>query len=339
MAPGLRLMALTGAIVTGVWLAACAPRLQGLGPAAYNGGVKPAITQDGFLTPDGRLLGLTIWEAPEPRAIVVALHGMNDYARSFALPAQWWAENAGLTTYAYDQRGFGRSPERGIWPGHELLKADLDLFVQMIRIRHPGLPVYVLGDSMGGAVAIAAAAHYDLKVEGMILVAPALWGWSTLPFGHRALLWLSAHLLPGMKLTGKGLDIWPTDNMDVLREMSADPLVIKGTRTDAIYGVVELMEHAYESVPRVGLPGLLAYGEKDQIIPRKPVEKAATRFCAPLRIAIYPDGYHLLLRDLQAETVWRDVAAWIGDGNGALPSGAERKGKENGKGCRRKEQS
>ncbi|MFP4002675.1 MAG: lysophospholipase [Alphaproteobacteria bacterium] len=320
--------------------AACAPRVQELGPAAFKGGVKPRITESGFITPDGRTLGLTVWKAPEPRAIIVALHGMNDYARAFALPAAWWAEHAGITTYAYDQRGFGRSPGRGIWPGHELLKADLDLFIQLVRIRHPGLPVYVLGDSMGGAVAIATAAQYRPEVEGMILVAPALWGWSTLPFGHRALLWLSAHLFPGMEVTGSGLDILPSDNIEELRRMSKDPLVIKGTRTDAVYGIVELMEHAYKSVPEVGLPGLLAYGEKDQIIPKKPVQHAITRFCAPLKVAIYPDGYHLLLRDLQAETVWRDVAAWIGNGgDGGLPSGAEKPKKAKAAVCAKRDGS
>ncbi len=276
-----------------------------------------------------------MWKAPKPRAIVIALHGMNDYAGAFALPAAWWAKNADLTTYAYDQRGFGRSPERGIWPGHELLKADLDLFIQLVRIRHPNLPVYVLGDSMGGAVAIATAAQYRPKVQGMILVAPAVWGWSTLPFGHRALLWLSAHFFPGMKLTGKGLKILPTDNLEELRRMSRDPLVIKGTRTDAIYGIVELMEHAYRSVPEVSLNALLAYGKKDQIIPKKPVQRAIRRYCAPLKVAIYPDGYHLLLRDLQAEKVWRDVAAWITDVNGDLPSGAEKPKKASAAVCRR----
>lgn len=332
----LRIAAILAVAWAAAWAAACAPKVQGLGPAAFHGSVRPHLTENAFVTPDGRRLGLTVWQAPEPRAIIVALHGMNDYARSFALPAEWWAEKAGLTTYAYDQRGFGRSPKTGIWPDQELMKADLDLFVQLMRIRHPGLPVYVLGDSMGGAVAIAAAARYDLDVEGMILVAPALWGWSTLPFTHRVALWLGAHLFPGMVLTGEGLDIWPTDNMDVLREMSKDPLVIKGTRIDAIYGVVELMEHAYESVPKVGLPGLLAYGEKDQIIPREPVEKAITRFCAPLKVAIYKDGWHLLLRDLQAEIVWRDVAAWVGNGNSDLPSGAERPPEERAAVCRKK---
>jgi acylglycerol lipase len=316
--------------------AACAPKVQELGPAAFRGGVKPRIAENGFLTPDGRMLGLTVWKAKQPRAIVIALHGMNDHAGSFALPASWWAEKSGITTYAYDQRGFGRSPQRGIWPGHELLKADLDLFIQMVRIRHPGLPVYVLGDSMGGAVAIATAAHYRPKVEGMILVAPAVWGWSTLPFGHRALLWLSAHFFPGMKVTGGGLKIMPSDNIDELRRMSRDPLVIKGTRTDAVYGVVELMEHAYKSVPKVSLNGLLAYGEKDQIIPRRPVQHAISRYCAPLRVAIYPEGYHLLLRDLQAVAVWRDVAAWITDANGHLPSGAEKPKKASAAVCKGK---
>src|SRR2546423_1814737 len=82
---------------------------------------------------------------PAPFAAVVALHGMSDYSNALAMPAPWWAEH-GITTYAYDQRGFGRSPPLGIWPGNAVLRRDLADFVEVVKTRHPGLPVYVLGE-------------------------------------------------------------------------------------------------------------------------------------------------------------------------------------------------
>jgi alpha-beta hydrolase superfamily lysophospholipase len=73
-------------------------------------------------------------EAIEPWAVIVALHGMNDYAEAFVLPAPYWAAH-GITTYAYDQRGFGRTPSRGVWGGVGLMTEDLRWRAPLIRGR------------------------------------------------------------------------------------------------------------------------------------------------------------------------------------------------------------
>ncbi len=297
-------------LIAAVVLGACAPRLQTLGPAAQTGFIEPRLEQDAFVTRDGLRLGLDRWEADEPRAILIALHGMNDYANAFALPGPWWAER-GLTTYAYDQRGHGRSPQRGIWPGSDLLIQDLADFVAAARRRHPDTPIYVLGHSMGGAVAIAAVAEGRVSIDGTILVAPAVWGWATLQFPLDVMLWITAHTVPGLTVTGEGLGRWPTDNMEVLRAMSRDELMLRDTRIDVIYGVVSLMDRAYGQVEHMPAPVLLLYGVHDQIIPPRPVEEVIAAMCPARRVAIYPNGYHLLLRDMAAETVWRDVLTFV----------------------------
>ncbi len=89
-------------------LAACAPRLaeQGVETAA------PALRGDAFETRDGLKLRLRHWDAPAPRAVIVALHGMSDYSNAFDMPASWWATQ-GITTLAYDQRSFGQSRNPG----------------------------------------------------------------------------------------------------------------------------------------------------------------------------------------------------------------------------------
>jgi alpha-beta hydrolase superfamily lysophospholipase len=111
----------------------------------------------------------------------------------------------------------------------------------------------------------------------------------------------------------------------MLRAFGADPLVIKETRVDALWGVTNLMDRAAAAAPRLPPPALLLYGEKDQIIP-----KAA--FCAALRelprepglrLVLYPEGWHMLTRDLQGRQVMEDIAAWLLDRDAPLPSGEE----------------
>jgi alpha-beta hydrolase superfamily lysophospholipase len=304
-APGFSAQLLIAALA--VFLAGCAPQLAARGTESR----APVLTDDHFVTRDGLSLFVQQWRAENPKAILVALHGMNDYSHAFALPAPYWAEQ-GITTLAYDQRGFGRSPHTGLWPGDDVLRQDLHDFVDAAHKRYPGLPVYVLGESMGGAVAMTAFASADPPAaQGLILVAPAVWGSDTMPFTYRTTLWLGAHTLPWYTLTGSGLNIWPSDNLQVLRENARDPLFIKGTRIDAIYGLVHLMSEADAAADKLNrTPLLFLYGGKDQIIPADATHYVLERISQD-GVKEYPDGYHMLLRDLKAAPRWADIARWI----------------------------
>jgi alpha-beta hydrolase superfamily lysophospholipase len=276
--------------------------------------VTDGVSEERYVTRDGVKLGLTRWDAAMPKAAIVALHGMNDYANAFAIPAPWWAAN-GISTYAYDQRGFGKSPQRGIWPGSDLMRRDLVDFVDVVRARHPNLPVFVLGESMGGAVAMTAfASNTPPKAQALILIAPAVWGRDTMPFFYRVVLWAGARTFRGASFSGSGLKITPTDNIEVLRANGRDPLFIKSARTDAIYGLVGLMGEAYSAAPRLnGKPLLYLYGGRDEIIPKRPTETVMDSLGPMAKVMTYPTGYHMLLRDLNAQPRWADVARWIED--------------------------
>lgn len=310
-------------------LAACAtPTVQPTGKVMTT----PEILPDHIRTADDARLPLSVWRpAGEPRAIVLGLHGFNDYRRAFEETGEFLAAR-GYALYAYDQRGFGATAQAGRWFGASQMAADLCTVAGLLRRRHPGLPLYVIAESMGAAVALVAqdgssAERGDcpLHSDGLVLMAPAVWGRSSMPAPQRGVLWLAAHTFPALTLTGRGLDIRPTDNEAARRKLRDDPLVIKATRVDAIWGVSELMEQAQAIAPAPGLPTLTLYGDRDQIIPK-------TAFCRWLaglrespgrRLAVYANGWHMLTRDLQGEAVLSDIAAWLAAPAAALPSMAE----------------
>jgi alpha-beta hydrolase superfamily lysophospholipase len=289
-------------------LLSCAPVIAPKGREADT----PSVLPDAFLTRDGLRLPLRHWDAKDPRIIVVALHGMSDYSNAFDMPATWWATQ-GITTYAYDQRGFGQAPSAGLWAGCDALRADLDDFVDAARVKYPGKPVLVLGESMGGAVVLTALASPNPpKADGVILVAPAVWSRSDMPLSYRAALWFAAHALPGMTVSGRGLKIWPSDNIEMLRKLARDPLFQHKTRADAVYGLVDLMDdarHAPEHLNNAP-PILFLYGRNDQVIPAKPTEATVAELGNRAEVHRYDKGYHMLLRDLDRQIVWSDVAAW-----------------------------
>lgn len=305
-------------------LAACAPRFVPPDPAL----IHPMLQADHMRMADAAVLPLRVWRPKGPvRAVILALHGFNDYSNAFDAPARYWAER-GIQTYAYDQRGFGDAPFRGRWATVRGLTGDLATASRLIRARHPGAPLVLLGESMGAAVVMAALAEQaPPEADAAVLSAPAVWARETMPLWQRAGLWLFAHTVPGMKVSPRGIQRHPSDNIEMLRSLSRDPKVIKRTRVDAVYGLVNLMDAALAAAPRLPDRTLILLGKQEDIIPSEARSELRARLphdpCR-VRLAQYDSGYHMLLRDLKAERVLRDVVAWIEDPRAALPSGAER---------------
>jgi acylglycerol lipase len=291
-------------------LVSCAPALA---PQGLNI-VIPTIRQDVFIARDGLQLPFRHWDAERPRAILIALHGMSDYSEAFELPGPWWAAH-GITIYAYDQRGFGRSPHPGVWAGSEAMGRDLTDFVNGAHRKYPGLPVYALGESMGGAVVLTSLASARPPIlAGAILVAPAVWSRADMPLSYRAALWIASRFVPAMHVSGEGLHIVACDNIEVLKKLARDPLYQHSARADQVYGLVDLMDEARNAPEHLksSPPILFLYGGNDQVIPKQPTLAVVRDLGDRAEVRRYPKGYHMLLRDLDGETAWSDIARWIG---------------------------
>jgi len=166
-------------------------------------------------------------------------------------------------------------------------------------------------------------------MDGVVLVAPAVWGRRFMNPLQRAALWLFAHTIPWFTLTGQGLRITPSDNIEMLRRLGKDPKIIKRTRIDTLWGLVDLMDAALAAAPRIELPALVLYGLRDEVIPAGPTLEALGLLSRDTtRRGIYRGGYHMLLRDLKAKAAWGDIAAWIADRRKPLPSGADKAAEE-----------
>lgn len=283
------------------------------------------VQAETFTTFDGSPLGLSVWPAADgdPEIVIVGLHGMGDYANAFYLAAPWWAERR-VTTYAYDQRAHGRSPKRGVWPDEELFREDLRTAVRVARAMHPEATIAVVGHSMGGAVAASAFGSDDPPdADRLVLVAPGLRGWGALPLLYRSSLWFSTSVRPRWIVRPPRRvvrQITPSDNEEMLRRISQDPLMLFDYRIDAVYGVVSLMERAHKRADKLPEPTLMLYGAKDEIIPPNGVARTAGRLPGHVRTAYYENGYHMLMRDLQAEVVWTDILTFLRDPGAPLPS-------------------
>lgn len=299
----------------------CAEHLVPAGPVVG----RAHSVDDAFVMPDGMRLPYRSW-LPEgdPWAVVLAMHGMNDSRDAWEYPAPELAGH-GVALFAPDQRGFGDTAVRGFWPGMTALSEDARTMAALVRQRYPRAKLFLMGESMGAAVLMCLATSTDPPpVDGYVLVAPAVWGRAKMNVFLRTSLWLVANMIPGFTLHGSVAKKVASDNREAIRRLSQDPLTIKGTRVDAVRGLVDLMDAALAAAPRFQAPALFMYGGKDELIPEE-ATAATWRGLpeGPVR-AFYPGGYHLLLRDLARVTPIDDIVYWMRYPARPLPSGGDR---------------
>jgi acylglycerol lipase len=294
---------------------------------------EPVLSNMEAVMADGYVLPIRRWETREPTAgVVLGVHGFGDHGGAFAALSDVLVASGLATIYAYDQRGFGATRQPGIWPGSDTLIGDLRTMVDLLREKHPERSLYVIAESMGGAVALRALTEAPgLDVDGALLLAPAVGGVATMAWYQRVALWMMFRIAPGATFSGETvghLEIRPTDDPEVLEALRKDPLVQREARVDTLHGLTRLMGEALHHPHRLDRSVLVFYGLEDQVIPPalvcawldRLVEQAGD---ARPRISLYPDGYHMLTRYLGAASTLSDIASWIDDPEAGLPAGEE----------------
>jgi acylglycerol lipase len=292
-------------LLTGLALVACSGGASGpVEPSASS-----AITRDSARAASGAKLAMRVWPANgRARAVILGLHGYGDAGElTFEAAARYWADR-GITVYAYDQRGFGANPSRKQWPGAEALVSDAINVTATLRKRHASVPLVIVGHSMGGGVVLAAAAQ-GLQADGLVLAGPAITGGDALSLVYRTAAWGLAFTAPDKRWTGDGIvEILPSDNIDAMRLAALDPRPISAPSSRELYGLVRVMDLAAAAAPQVQIPTLTLMGAHDVILDPALVQSVHNTIPGAARFIYYPDGWHWLFRDLQAETVWRDTA-------------------------------
>lgn len=259
-------------------------------------------------------LALHRWPAQGPtRAVIIALHGFGDAGDlTFDGAARAWSAR-GIAVYAPDQRGFGANATRKRWPGDAALVADAVALSRFVRAAHPGVPLVVVGHSMGGGVALAAAAA-GLDADGLVLAGPAITGGAALNPFLRAGGRVFATVAPEKRWTGEGIvAVHPTDNRTILARVAADPRHFADPSSRELYGLVRLMDRAAAAAPQVAIPTLVLTGAHDEVLRPTRVATVARRIPGLVAVVDYEDGWHWLFRDRQAPRVWADVATFALD--------------------------
>jgi len=266
-----------------------------------------------FTASDGENLAVQDWHPPEgvtPRGIVLVVHGLGEHAGRYDGLARV-LNDWGFAVRGYDQYGHGESDgNRGALPYPNRLLDDLADLVESARLRYPGLPLVLLGHSLGGLVAASFVARTLLAVDALVLSSPALA--ARLTPVQKLLMAVVPRIAPNLTMSN-GLDP---------QYLSHDPWVVQAYRNDAlvhdrISGRLArfIADEGALVRSRAGgwkVPTLLMYAGDDRLV--DPLGSQAFASAAPARYVsarCFDDLYHEILNERGSQPVYDCLRQWL----------------------------
>jgi alpha-beta hydrolase superfamily lysophospholipase len=248
-----------------------------------------------------------------PQVLLVVSHGLAEHGGRYeGLAARLVGHNCAV--YALDHRGHGRSggPRANI-ERFEYVVSDLGTFIGRAQRQHPGVPVVLLGHSMGGAIALACALRYQDVLRALVLSAPAL-APPEPPTGLRRLaLRASSAWRPDSGVL-QLQSSYVSRDPEVVKAYERDPRVFRGqiparTVAELLDGMEFIGEHAHE----LQLPVLVQHGTADRLVPLAAVQPIYQRLGLQKRrtIHLYDGLYHEVYNEPERERVFRDLVSWL----------------------------
>lgn len=252
-------------------------------------------------TPDGDVVGL-----------LVLSHGLGEHAGRYDEVIARLV-GLGLAVYAPDHRGHGRSGGKRLalksWSDYVV---DLHELFRIARAAHPGVKNFLLGHSMGGAIALSYALEHQAELDALMLSGPAVVLGDDTP----------RILIPIGKILGKIAPTVPVQSLDsasvsrdpaVVAAYDADPLVHHGKIPAGLAsGLVGAMESFPTRLPSLTIPVLLQHGSDDKLADvagsRMIAEKAGS---TDLTIEVYDGLYHEIFNEPERERVLDDLVSWL----------------------------
>jgi alpha-beta hydrolase superfamily lysophospholipase len=264
-----------------------------------------------------RTLFRRAWLPSEPKRSVVLVHGYAEHSGRYEYVGATLAAD-GAAVHALDQQGHGRSSGRR---GHvrrfgDFLD-DLEVLVSLVLGEHPGLPLYVVGHSMGGLIVASYACERNPNVAGVATSGAALALSDALSGGRIFAARLLGRVLPRLSIASNLDSNGLSRDPEVVRAYLEDPLVF-GTMTTSLGSeMMSAIERNAGEGGRVRVPMLLLHGEDDPLCPVSGSQRFFDQLDVPKRrFHSYPGLRHEIFNEPERDQVLSDLTAWIRDVEG-----------------------
>lgn len=252
------------------------------------------------------------WEPDTaPKAVVALVHGHGEHIGRFAHVGEIMTK-AGYAVMGFDLRGHGQSGgPRGHTPSIEAFMRDIDLFLEHVHARYPGLPVFLYGHSIGGALVLNYGLRRKPDVNGVIATSPAL---HTEPEKHPEKVVMAkvlGGLLPTVAISTGLQTSMLSHDPQVEQAYVKDPLV--HDKVSLAFGKVmlEANQWALQHASEFALPLLLVHGTDDQIAFPSSSREFAAALGNKATLVLWKGLYHETHNELNKAEVLKTTIEWM----------------------------
>lgn len=269
----------------------------------------------------GRLPGVggveLFWQgwlpAGEPAGVLLLSHGIGEHSGRYATVVDTLLPD-GWAVYGLDHRGHGRSGGTRVHVRrYDDLLDDLETFRREVAGRHSGLPVFLLGHSLGGQIALAYALRHQDRLAGLALSAPALAS-DTIPAALVPVLGVVARVLPTLRPVGIDTSAISSDPA-VVADYHADPLVHHGKPTLALGAAVYAqMDELPPRAAELRLPLLIQHGTDDRLTDPAGTRRLDESSGSPdTTVRWYPGLWHEIFHEPGRDAPLADLRTWLAE--------------------------
>jgi alpha-beta hydrolase superfamily lysophospholipase len=245
-----------------------------------------------------------VWSGGEPTYAVVLAHGIGEHSGRYVHVAERLVDD-GAVVYADDHYGHGKSDgDRMEIPDLDVMVRDLHLVVDRMRADHPGLPLALVGHSLGGLISTRFVQLYPGELTALVLTDPFVGGNPA----FEGLLAMDP--MPDIPIDPAMLSRDPATGEQYL----ADPLVYHGPLTRLTLTEVFAAVGRVAAGPAFGdLPTLWLHGENDPLAPYEVTAKAFEHLAgSDFEQKMYEGAKHEILNETNKDEVIGDVLAFLG---------------------------
>jgi alpha-beta hydrolase superfamily lysophospholipase len=258
------------------------------------------------------------WSPPNPGGVIVVIHGLAEHSGRYRETAEFLC-NHGWAVYAFDLRGHGLSQDppqaRRVHVDHFTdYFHDVEAIIRLAREAHAGLPLFILGHSMGGLIAISYILKTPGPLAGAIISSPALGTHPQFrpPLFLKLLVVILSRLAPRL-LVNSDLDTQAISrDPKVVLDYVNDPLISNKVSVRWYSEILQAMNRAHENAPALQIPILLMQSGADRLVdPAAPGRWATAVPPGLVELVLWEGLYHEMLNEPEKNKVRARILTWL----------------------------
>jgi alpha-beta hydrolase superfamily lysophospholipase len=252
------------------------------------------------------------WECKSPQAILLLVHGLGAQTERWDDLGSFFASRK-ITSYGIELQGFGATPPpRGHIDSFRIYDQDVQRLLAHIQQTHPGLPVFLVGESMGGIIAFNLMAGHSGLFNGMILICPVFKSLLRFSLGTYLTVFTSLLLNPQKTITLPFSSAMCTRDVACQKKLDTNPHELRVASAGLLVGILLEQLRAGRLVRGLRDPALFLHAGVDGFGDVRASRAIFNRIPgADKTLNFYPEMHHALHIDLGKEVVFQDMHTWI----------------------------